>query len=322
MKRRHFLAASAAALVVPAARAQGQPPVVGFVNDSGSNSGPGMIAFLRGLSRAGFITNQTVLVMFQQADKYDEAPALAQNLARRNVAAIVALNTPNMALAAREATKTIPIVFAIGGDPERLGLVESLGKPGGNATGVVFTTPALFDERARLALGLGKPGAPVGHLVNPTNRGAEFTRADFSAAVARAGGQALVFDANSAADIDAAFAAAADASAGALVVDDDSRLGRMRDKIIAAAARHKIATIYPDREAITSGGLASLGDIRADQLRQLGESVGRVLKGEKPAAIPVAAPAKFEMALNLKTAAALGLTVPAAIRAAAAETVE
>ena len=321
MKRRTFLCAGAATLLAPAALAQGQPPILGFINDSGSNSGPAMIAFLRGLSRAGFITNQNVLVVFQQADKYDEAAALAQNLVRRNVAAIVALSSPNMALAARDATKTIPIVFATGGDPVRLGLVETLEKPGSNLTGVAFANQAMTEKWAELLHALAPPSGLVGLLTNPTNRGSELIRADLAAAT-RSERKLVVFEANSDIEIDAAFAQARQENVGAMAIDNDPRLTRLRDRIIAAAARHKIATLHQDRDAVAAGGLVSYGDQRAEQLRLLGEYAGRVLKGEKPAAIPVAPPAKFELALNLKTATALGLTIPAAIRTAAIETIE
>ena len=166
MQRRQFLIAGAGALVAPHSFAQGQPPILGFINDSGSNSGPLMIGFLRGLSRQGFITNQNVLVVFQQADKYDEAPALAQNLLRRNAAVIVALSSPDMALAARDATKTTPVVFGTSGDPVRLGLVESLEKPGGNLTGVAYAPAAALRRvaEAQAGCGHGRPPAQVGSV--------------------------------------------------------------------------------------------------------------------------------------------------------------
>ena len=321
MQRRQFLVAGAGAFLPPPVFAQGQPPIVGFINDSGSNSGPAMIGFLRGLSRQGYITNQNVLVLFQQADKYDEAPALAQNLLRRNVAVIVALNSPDMALAARDATKTIPVVFGTTGDPVRVGLVESMEKPGGNLTGMTFTTPAATARAAEILRALAPSPALSGLLVNPSSRGAAFASAAFATAMDLASGKLSVFEANSEAEIDAVFATAAGQAIGAMAIDGDSRLARMRDKIIAAAARHKIATLFSDREAVMSGGLMSYGDTRAESMRQLGEYVGRALKGEKPQALPVLAPAKFELAINLKTAAALGLAIPESLRAAASETI-
>lgn len=320
MNRRGFIAAGAAALSGAPALAQGQPPILGFINDSGTNSGPAMIAFLRGLSREGFTSNQNALIIFQQADLYTEAPALAQNLVKRGAAVIVALSSPNMALAARDAAPAAPIVFAMAGDPVRLGLVESLEKPGGNITGVTFSTAAASEKLTGLLHALAPPAAPLGLLMNPANRGAEFWSADIRAGAARLSRSVALYEANSVAEINAAFTRAGAEKTGALAIHDDPRLQRFRDTIIAAAAREKIPVIYPDRDAAAAGGLMSFGDARAEQMRLLGEYAGRVLKGGKPAAIPVLQPAKFGMALNLKTAAAAGMEFPAAMLAAADET--
>ena len=317
MKRRTFIALGAGALAIKSAGAQPRPPIIGFINDSGSNSGPVMIAFLRGLGRHGYISNQTALLMYQQANQYDEAPALAENLIKRGAAIIVTLNSANMALAARDTAKTIPIVFGIAGDPVRLGLVESMEKPGGNMTGVMFSSPAVAIKRAEILNTLAVASKPVGFLTNPANRASQHARADLAAALASSGRALTIYEANSEAEIDAAFAQCARDGVGALAIDDDSRLSRMRDRSIAAAAHHKIPTLYPSREDVIAGGLMSHGDIRAEQMMKLGELTGRVMKGEKPAGIGVARAEKFETVLNAKTEKARGIGIPAELRKAA-----
>ena len=322
MNRRHLLSLASSAFIARPVRAQPRPPILGFINDTGSNAGPLMISFLRGLGRHGFISNQTVLLMYQQADRYEEAQGLAENLVKRGATAIVTLNAPNMALAARDATKTIPIVFACAGDPLRLGLVESFEKPGGNLTGVTFSSQAAIEKRAQILATLAPAGKSVGLLINPANKGSAALREDFKTAMSASGRTLTIYEAGSEAEIDAAFAQAARDGVGAIAIDDDSRLARLRETSITAAARAKMPTLFASREDAAAGRLMSHGDVRAEMMIKLGELAGRALKGEKPAGMAVARAEKFESVLTLKTAKAMGLEVSPQLRALAGEVME
>jgi putative ABC transport system substrate-binding protein len=308
MNRRDLLGLSLGfASIAGTARAQGRPPVVAFVNDTGATAGAPVIAVLRGLGRQGFVTNQTFLMMQRPIEKYEEAAAVAADLVKRGVDAIVALESPNTALAVRDAAKATPVIFAGAYDPVALGLVQSLEKPGGNATGVLFTSTAVVDRRADIAAAIAGVDGKVGVLVNLADKAAEAQKAAYVAAMKARNRSAAVFEADSAADIDAAFARAAAEGFGAMIVADDPRLSRMGDKLIAAAAARRTPALHATRDEVVAGGLVCHGDARADQLFKLGEMIGRTLKGEKPGAIPVVTVEKTLTSVNAKTAAALGL---------------
>lgn len=303
--RRTLLIGAGGVALARFALAQRRPPVLGVLNDTGANAGPTMIGLLRGLSRHEFISNQTVLLLFREIGDYREAPAAATDAINRGAAALVCLAAPNAALAAIAATKTLPIIFGCAGDPGRLGLVENLDAPGGNVTGVAFETPATLKARAQLLKGLASAGSKLGVLVNPANAAVKLTLEDYAAFAP--GREFITLEADSEAAVDAAFASAASAGVGAIAIAEDSKLTRLRDRIIAAAARVKIPTVHPSRDDIAAGGLVSHGDIRLEQMIRIGDYAGRILKGEKPAAMAVARPAKFETTVNASAAAALGL---------------
>ena len=304
MQRREFLAFSLAlAAGEGSARAEPRPPVVGFINDTGVTGGAPIISILRGLGRQGFISNQTFLMMQRPLEKYDDAASAAAELVKRGVDALVALESANTALAVRDTAKNLPVVFAGAYDAQALGLVENLDRPGGKITGVMFSAPAVVEKRAALAAALAGPGGKIGLLVNPANKASAAQRAAYGAAVK----SLVVFEAGSLAEIDAAFARAA--GVGAMIIADDPWISRNADATIAAAARARIAALHATRDEVAAGGLVCHGDVRTDQLFKLGETVGRVLKGEKPAAIAVSRADKFATFVNAKTAATLGFDV-------------
>ena len=311
--RRQFLSAlGGAAVAWPfAARAQ-QPamPVIGFLNGENSAKYTSFVAaFRRGLNETGIIEGQNARVEFRWADGHpDRLPALAADLIRSQVAVIVATGGSN--LVAKAATTTIPIVCAVGGDPVKLGLVASINRPGGNITGVSVFTTTLEAKRMELLHEFVPKTALVGVLVDPNWPGATDQLPEIEAA-ARAIGQTIqVLNVSNEGEFDAAFASLAKARAGAVSVSGNPFFLSRRDQIVALAARNAIPAIYEVREFVVAGGLMSYGASLIDVYRQIGVYTGRILKGEKPADLPVMQPTKFEMVINLKTAKTLGLSVP------------
>jgi putative ABC transport system substrate-binding protein len=328
MRRRDFmtLAAGAAATLGPlAARAQ-QPamPVVGYLY-SGS---PDSMAFLvnefrKGLNEAGFFEGRNVTVEYRWADgHYDRLPALAADLVRRQVTVIVATGGQTSALAAKAATTTIPIVFTTGGDPVKTGLVKSLSHPGGNATGFSQITTALEAKRLELLREVVPKAGLIAVLVNPNYADVVTQIADVEAAARAMERQVLVLKASSEAGIAAAFATLTERRAGGLLVGSDPYLFGRRDQIIGLAARHALPAIYNWREFADAGGLMSYGTRREEVHRQSGLYTGRVLKGEKPADLPVQLVTKIELVINLKTAKVLGITFPLTLLGRADEVIE
>ena len=325
MRRRDFimLVGGAVAAWPFAARAQ-QPtmPVVGFLRSATLADVPHWVAaFRQGLKEAGFVEGQNVAIEFRSADnQLDRLPALVADLIRQPVAVIVG-NT-DAALAAKDATTTVPIVFASGSDPVRDGLVASLNRPGGNVTGLVYFAAVLGAKRLELLRQLVPGATTIAVLVNPNTPLTEAERKDVQAAAQAIGQQLIIFDISSDRDIETAFAAFVQRGAGALLVGTGGFLNSNRERIAAVANRHALPASYSQREGVVAGGLMSYGPSISDAYRQAGIYSGRILNGEKPADLPVIRSTKFELVLNLKTAKALGLTIPPSLLVAADEVIE
>jgi putative tryptophan/tyrosine transport system substrate-binding protein len=327
MRRREFitLVSVAAAAWPPAARAQ-QPamPVIGLLSGSSPGAIPHLIAALnRGLGDNGFVDGQNLTIDYRWTDgRIDRLPTMAAELVRRQVALIVAISPPS-ALAAKAATATIPIVFHCGGDVVKMGLVASLNRPGGNATGVNLFTLALESKKLDLLTKLVPSAATIAYLTNPKNPAAE-ERANEMRDTARSLGRSLlVVGASTPAEIDRAFATFVDQHAAALVVMADEYFdGARRAQLVSLAASNAIPALYGQREYALEGGLISYGTNLKETFRQAGNYASRILKGEKPSDLPVVRPTKFELVINLKTAKTLGLDVPAMLLATADEVIE
>jgi putative ABC transport system substrate-binding protein len=325
MRRRDFITAlgGAAAAWPLTARAQ-QPvmPVVGFLRStSAADSTHLVIAFREGLKEAGIVEGQNVATEYRYADnQIDRLPALVADLIRRPVAVIVGNLAP--ALAAKATTTTVPIVFVTGGDPVQDGLVANLNRPGGNVTGVSFFSSVVGTKRLELLRQLVPRATTIAVLVNPENPNTEADRRDVQAAALAIGQDLIVLDARSVRDIETAFATFVQRGAGALLAGGGAFLNSNRERIVALAARHALPTSYAQRETVVAGGLMSYGASITDAYRQVGIYAGRILKGEKPADLPVMRSSKFEFVINLKTAKALGLTVPLIMQMTADEVIE
>jgi putative tryptophan/tyrosine transport system substrate-binding protein len=331
--RRQFvgLLGGAAAAWPLAARAQQRPPampLVGFLHGgSAAAFAPFVAAFRKGIEEAGFSEGRNVVIEYFWANnQYDRLPALAAEVISRQPAAIF---VGGGARAVKDATTTIPIVFTTGEDPVHAGLVASLNRPGGNLTGVTLFYVELGAKRLELLRDLVPKAEIVALLVNPRSpQGAgastesEQQERDAQAAASVLGRRLIVVRASTESEIDAAFPAIAQQQAGALIVASDIFLSTQRPRLIDLAARHAIPTIYPWRDAVTIGGLMSYGIVLEESYRQAGGYVGRILKGAKPAELPILQPTKFSLAINLKTAKSLGLTVPLILQMTADEVIE
>jgi putative tryptophan/tyrosine transport system substrate-binding protein len=300
-------------------------PVIGFL----STGAPGQAklttaAFHQGLSDTSYIEGKNVTIEYRWAEgSYDRLPALAADLVARKVDVIAVVGGGDVASrVAKNATSTIPIIFIGGGDPVAAGLVASLARPGGNLTGVSFIGVELAPKRLELLSDLVPQAKVVGLLVNPTGPNAEAIIRDMQEAARTKGLQLHVLEASAEAEFETAFAALRRLHAGALVVAADPFFGNRREELQAMAARHAIPAIYAFREYAAAGGLMSYGPSLSGTYRQAGAYVGRILSGAKPADLPMQQPTKFELVINLKTANALGLTVPQSLLARADEVIE
>jgi ABC-type uncharacterized transport system substrate-binding protein len=326
VKRREFitlLGGSAVAWPL-AARAQQAMPVIGYLHSGSASPYAHLVAaFHQGLKETGTVEGKNVAIEYRWAEgHYDELSALAADLVRRHVALLVAQGGDPPVLAAKSATATIPIVFTLSSDPVKLGLVASVNRPGGNVTGFWGYTSLLGTKRLELMQQLLPANTSITVLINPDNPNADIDTPELQDA-ARTLGQSISFvKARSEAEIDTVFATLGERRASALLVNTDPFFLARRAQFVSLAARHGVPTIYAQREFVTAGGLISYGAILAEGYRQVGIYAGRILKGERAADLPVVQPTKFEMAINLKTAKALGVDVPDKVLALADEVIE
>ena len=327
MKRRAFitlLGGAAAGWPLPAHAQQAATPVIGFLTTNRSDAFPNYIAaFREGLAEAGFVEGKNVTIEFRSAEqRLERVPALAMDLIRRKVAVILTSGGDVPAMVAKGATSTIPIVFLTGFDPVESGLVASLNRPGGNLTGATVIAGQLMAKRLELLRELVSTARIIGVLANPNNPNAETDTAEAQTAGRALGQEIRVLLAENERDIDAAFTTLALLKADALVLDADPLFANLRGKIVALVERRALPTVYYSREYAEAGGLISYGASFTGLYRQGGIYVGRILKGAKPADLPVMQPTKFDLVLNLKTARALGLEVPPTLLARADEVIE
>jgi putative ABC transport system substrate-binding protein len=328
MNRREFitlLGGAATAWPLGARAQQAAMPVIGFVSNTSFNERQHHVAAFRdGLNDAGYVEGKNVAFEFRWVEHYLDslAPMVADLISNRGVAIIVASGSPAVALAAKAATGTIPILFATSGDPVRLGLVASFNRPGGNATGVNLFSADLVAKQIELLRELVPQTAAISVLINPENPNAETERGQAQAAASALGVEVHILSATKENEFDSAFVTLVQQRPSALLVSFDAFFFSHRDQLVALAERHRVPSLYHQSEYAAAGGLMSYGSSLRDAYRQNGIYAGRILKGEKPADLPVVRPTKFELVINLKTAKALGLTVPDKLLALADEVIE
>jgi putative ABC transport system substrate-binding protein len=329
MRRRDFIKIIGSTMAAwPFAAHAQQPavPVIGFLSSGSSATSAHasyMDAFRRGLNDAGFIDGQNVTIDYRWAEgHYDRLPALAADLVGRQVAVIFAAGGPDPGRVAKAATSTIPIVFFSATDPVRAGLVPNLNRPGGNITGVSIMGAVLEGKRLGLLHELVPKASTIAILIDPNYPSAKVEEQDAQEAAGRLGLTPVVVSAGTERDIDAAFATLAQRGAGALLVTQNPFFLTRQEQLFALALRHALPTMYSSREYDVNGGLASYGPDFRDGVRQAGIYVGKILKGTKPADLAVMQPTKFELVINLKTAKALGIEVPATLLAHTDEVIE
>jgi putative ABC transport system substrate-binding protein len=324
MRRREFIAGLGGAAAWPVV-ARAQQPGVSFIGLlTATNLDFDQLTFIqKGLIEGGYFEGRNLAIIHRSADgRFDRLSALAADLIDRKVSAILAVGGPVPARAAKAATTTVPIVFAYGGDPVADGLVASLNRPSGNVTGITFIGTALTTKKLELVREIRPGVTDIGLLVNPSGTLAETQIKDVREAVQGLGLRLHIANVSSQGEMDAAVGAISQLKVGAVLVGTDPIFAIYRDQLVALAARYKIPAIYNLREYCASGGLMSYGASLANTWSQAGIYVTRILKGEKPADLPVMQPTKFELVINLKTAKSLGLTVPTSLLARADEVIE
>jgi putative ABC transport system substrate-binding protein len=324
MKRRAFitLLGGAAAWPLAARGQQRQMPVIGLLSGTDREASP-LDAIWQGLKQAGYVEGRNVTIEYRWAEgQLDRLPSLAADLVRRQVAAIVAIQSAAAPLAAKAATATIPIVFSIGGDAVKLGLVPSLNRPGGNVTGTSFLYNTLAPKRLELLHELVPNAAVMGLLINPKNPASPSEATDVQAAARALGLTIVAQNASDNREIDAAFASFVQHRVDALTFAADAIFSKHHDQLIALAARHAVPTMYFSRDFTAAGGLMSYGGDMTNAYRLAGVYAGRILKGEKPGDLPVQLTVKVEFVVNLKTAKMLGLTFPLPLIGRADEVIE
>ena len=325
MDRRAFIGTLASGLLAAPLAGEAQQsamPVVGYLHFASPGLAPTAAVFLQGLSETGYVEGQNVAIEYRYAEgRYDRLPALATDLVRRKVNVIAAVGPPS-AHAAKRATSTIPIVFAVGTDPVADGLVASLARPGANLTGISNLAVELVPKRLELLSELIPHARVIALLVNPKNAYSEPMIRDVEEGPRAKGVQLPILKAATESEIDAAFATLVTLHAGALVVGDDPFFTSRREQLVALASRHALPAIYQFREFTAAGGLLSYGSSLTDLIRQVGIYAGKILKGAKPADLPVLRATKVELVINLKTAKALGLTIPPSLLQRADQVIE
>ena len=325
IERREFVTLLGGAVAWPiAARAQQPVSVIGFLSSRSPGEFAGLVAaFREGLRETGFVEGPNLAIAFRWAEgRYEQLPALAAELVALRVAVLFTAGGTPSALAAKAATSTIPIVFSALADPVRSGVVTSLSRPGGNVTGMSVLSSALTGKRIELLKGLLPTSAVIGYLLNPLHPMAVTDSSEAVAAASALGIQLQVLEAKNEQDLNTAFANLVQLHASGLVVAADPFLDSRRDRIVALSARHAIITLYAYREYVVAGGLMSYGPSFTDSYRQAAIYSGRILKGEKPADLPVMQPTKFEFVINLTTAKALGVKISDNLLSLADEVIE
>jgi putative ABC transport system substrate-binding protein len=325
MKRRQFIAGLGSAAAWPLAVRAQQPvlPVIGYLSAQSADDDYKLtIAFLQGLKETGYVEGQNVGVEYRWAEnQLDQLPGLAADLVRRRVAVIVA-TAATAALAAKAATATIPIVFGMGGDPVALGLVARLNRPSGNVTGHTILTAELTPKQLQLLRQLMPNAARFGVLVDPAAPTTPSMIGDLQGAAGTLGLKLVIVDARTDSDLETAFATFLQQDVGAVLVGGSTLFVRRMEQLAALAVRHALPAIFPNREFALAGGLMSYGSSLGYGYQQVGIYTGRILKGEKPANLPVQQAVKIELTINLKTAKALGLTIPETLLATADEVIQ
>lgn len=326
MKRRDFitLAGTAVAWPLTARAQQSATPVIGFLRNTDAASSEQLLAaFRQGLAENGYVEGRNLTIEYRWADNHDDRlPSLTADLIRQNVAVIVAGGGTVVALPAIAATKTIPIVFELGGDPVKMGLVPSLSHPGGNVTGVALFANVVGPKRIELLHELVPKADVIGVLAYPNNPTAEGEVKQLQEAVSPFGIRLEILNARTNDEIDLAFATLRQSNGGGLIVLANPLFVGRRDQLVSLAARYAIPVIYPFPSFVKAGGLMSYGESLTEAFRQLGIYTARILNGEKPADLPVMQPTKLELVINLKTARALGINVPPKLLAIADEVIE
>jgi putative tryptophan/tyrosine transport system substrate-binding protein len=324
MRRREFIALVGGAIVWPAAARGQQPmPVIGVLAAPAPPYAENVSAIRRGLNEAGFVEGRNVAIEFRWAEGHlDRLPALAADLVKLQVAVIITMGGTAPLAAAKSATSTIPIVFHMGADPVKLGFVKSFNRPGGNVTGISLVQVAMAAKRLEVLHELVPAAKIIGLLTNPTNPNVETVVPDLHATAGALGLDLVVGYASSQNDVDVAFESLVQGRVQALLVDSDAVLFSRLQQITGLAARHSVPAMYVSRSFAEGGGLVSYGANIADAYRDVGGYAGKILKGVHPADLPITQPTKFELVINLKTAKALGLTIPPVLLARADEVIE